>query len=89
MTRKQKLLQKAINNPQNFRFSDMIKLVEVFGFRFSRRQGSHQVFVHPDVSELINLQKVKGQVKPYQVTQFLNLVERYNLELEAEEGRTE
>jgi len=31
---------------------------------------------------LINLQNAKGQVKPYQVKQVMELVERYNLELE-------
>jgi hypothetical protein len=35
------------------------------------------VFVHPDVRELINLQDVRGQAKPYQIRQFLRLVERY------------
>lgn len=89
MTRKQKLLQKAINNPNNLRFSDMIKLVESFGFYLSRQQGSHQVFVHADIPELINLQDVKGQVKPYQVNQFLKLIEKYNLELEAKESEAE
>jgi hypothetical protein len=33
--------------------------------------------------ELINLQNVHGQVKPYQIKQFLALVERYNLRMGA------
>jgi hypothetical protein len=37
--------------------------------------------VHPDVSELLNLQTVHGKAKPYQVSQLLKLVERYNLQL--------
>jgi hypothetical protein len=41
-----------------------------------------KIFVHPDVKELLNLQNVKGQVKSYQVKKFLDLVERYSLELE-------
>jgi len=44
-------------------------------------RGSHHIFVHPEVRELVNLQNVKGQVKPYQVKQFMALIERYNLEL--------
>lgn len=60
----------------------MASLVEAFGFRLSRARGSHHIFVHPDVRELVNLQEVKGEAKPYQVRQFLKLVERYNLELE-------
>jgi hypothetical protein len=37
------------------------------------------VFVHPEVSELVNVQNVRGEAKPYQIRQFLRLVERYNL----------
>jgi hypothetical protein len=44
--------------------------------------GSHHIFARPDVPELINLQAVRGQAKPYQVRQFLKLVERYGLSLE-------
>jgi hypothetical protein len=35
----------------------------------------------PGIVELINLQEVGGQAKPYQVRQFLKIVERYNLQL--------
>jgi predicted RNA binding protein YcfA (HicA-like mRNA interferase family) len=78
---KRKLLQKALASPANIRFGDMIALVEAFGFRLSRTSGSHHVYVHRDVNELVNLQNVAGQAKPYQVRQFLRLVERYNLTL--------
>jgi len=40
------------------------------------------IFVHKDIPELVNLQNVNGQVKPYQVRQFMELVERYNLHLD-------
>ena len=59
----------------------MVKLVEGFGFRLSRVSGSHHIFVHPVVKELVNLQSVHGEAKPYQIQQFLRLVERYNLTL--------
>jgi len=38
--------------------------------------------VHPDVPELLNLQDVRGEAKPYQIRQLMKLVERYNLKLE-------
>ena len=79
--KKDKLLRKALNSPQNLRFNEMIVLVEAFGFRMSRVRGSHHIFTHPEVQELINIQNVRGQAKPYQVRQFLQLVEQYNLEL--------
>ena len=76
-----KLLQRALSAPNNFRFSDMVKLAEAFGFRLSRSSGSHHIFVHSRVRELLNLQEVRGKAKPYQIGQFLKLVEKYNLEL--------
>ena len=82
--KKRKLLQKALTRPKNFRFSEMITLVEAFGFRLSRTSGSHHIFVHPAVAELLNLQEVRGLAKPYQIEQFLQLVERYDLQLGAD-----
>ena len=84
MVRKRKLLQKVLSGSKNIRFSELTTLVEAFGFRLSRVRGSHHIFAHPEVRELINLQDVDGKAKPYQVRQFLRLVERYNLTLEDE-----
>ena len=60
----------------------MVSLVQGFGFRLSRVEGSHHIFIHPDMPELVNLQEVKGEAKPYQVRQFIKLVEKHNLRLE-------
>lgn len=60
----------------------MRRLVEAFGFVLSRVSGSHHIFTHPNVPELVNLQNVGGNAKPYQIRQFLKLVEVYNLKLE-------
>jgi predicted RNA binding protein YcfA (HicA-like mRNA interferase family) len=76
-----KMLEKVISSSKNVKFSDFVKLVEAFGFKLSRINGSHHIFVHSDVQELVNLQNTKGEVKPYQVNQFLKLVERYDLKL--------
>lgn len=80
-----KLLERALSSPNNLRFTDMVKLAESFGFRLSRSSGSHHIFVHREVRELLNLQEVRGKAKPYQVGQFLKLVEKYNLELGEED----
>jgi len=77
-----KLLAKILASPANIRFSDFTSLVEAFGFRLARVSGSHHIFAHPEIPELVNLQNVKGQAKPYQIRQFLKLVEKYNLQLE-------
>jgi predicted RNA binding protein YcfA (HicA-like mRNA interferase family) len=78
---KRRLLQKALNSPQNMRFSEITVLVEAFGFQLSRSSGSHRIFTHPDLKELLNLQEVDGKAKPYQVRQFLRIVEKYDLQL--------
>ena len=78
---KKKLLEKILSGPKNVQFNDMVALVEAFGFRLSRVRGSHFIFVHPEIPDLVNLQEINGKAKPYQVRQFLSLVEEYNLEL--------
>ena len=60
----------------------MLRLAEALGFELKRISGSHHIFAHADVAELVNLQEVDGQARPYQLRQFLKLVERYSLELE-------
>jgi predicted RNA binding protein YcfA (HicA-like mRNA interferase family) len=84
MTKKQKLIQKLLSGSKNIRFSEAQIAIEAFGFHLTRISGSHHIFTHPDVIELINLQNVNGKAKPYQIKQFLEIVERYNLHIEDE-----
>ncbi len=62
----------------------MCDLVEGYGFKRLRISGSHHIFGRDGVAEQVNLQEVKGEAKPYQIRQFLRLVERYNLRMEGE-----
>jgi predicted RNA binding protein YcfA (HicA-like mRNA interferase family) len=80
-----KILEKLLAGSLNVSFGDFCKLIEAFGFRLSRVRGSHNISVHPSITELVNVQNVGGQAKPYQVRQFLKLVEEYNLSLEDDE----
>ena len=63
----------------------MVNLVQGFGFTLSRTDGSAHIFTRPDIPELVNLQNIKGQAKPYQIRQFLKLVETHNLKLKENE----
>ena len=85
MNRRKLLKKLAIGSVRNVAFVDMVNLVEGFGFVLSRVNGSHHIFAHTDICELLNLQNVKGKAKPYQIRQFLRLVERYNMRLENSE----
>ena len=58
---------------------------DIPGFTLSRTDGSHHIFTRPDIPELVNLQNIKGQAKPYQIRQFLKLVETHNLKLKENE----
>jgi hypothetical protein len=78
----QKTLKQVLSGSRNIRFQDFVLMVQAFGFREARVKGSHHIFVNPLVIELLNLQEVDGKVKPYQIRQFLQIVERYNLKLE-------
>jgi predicted RNA binding protein YcfA (HicA-like mRNA interferase family) len=77
--KKKKLLLKILSNQRNVSFSDMRSIVEAFGFKLSRISGSHHIYKHISIKELINIQNVKGKAKPYQIKQFLEIVEKYNL----------
>jgi len=82
MNRKRLLRRLAQGSLNNVRFGDFTDLIEGFGFEYTRTRGSHHLYVHPSVPEQINLQEDNGEAKPYQIRQFLRLVERYNLHLE-------
>ena len=79
-----KRLAAIIASPANVRFADLVRLVEAFGFQLLRTSGSHRIFGRQGIADQINLQDVRGKAKPYQVRQFLKLIERYNLTLDEE-----
>lgn len=64
---KQRLLSRLMSGSKNVRFSEVVACAEAFGFRLARTKGSHHMYVHPDIHELLDLQDVKGQAKPYQI----------------------
>jgi predicted RNA binding protein YcfA (HicA-like mRNA interferase family) len=82
---KRKLLQKLIAGSKSIRFNEASTVAEAFGFRLDRISGSHHIFLHPDLPELVNLQNVKGKAKPYQIKQLLKIIEKHNLHMEDSE----
>jgi predicted RNA binding protein YcfA (HicA-like mRNA interferase family) len=85
MGKKEKLLKKLLSDSKSIRFDEMVTLAGAFGFQLSRVRGSHHIFEHPKIPEIINLQNVSGQAKSYQIRQFLAIVEKHNLTLEDRE----
>ncbi len=81
MDRRKLLRRLSQGAMSNVAFSDVMNLAEGFGFQLTRINGSHHILVHPHIPELVNLQNVNGDAKPYQIRQLLRLVERHNLTL--------
>jgi len=79
---KRKLLEKIYNNNKNVKFNDFITLVEAFGFVSERTRGSHSIYKNHKINQHLNLQPHNGEAKPYQIDQFLEIVQNFNLDLE-------
>ncbi len=78
---KRRLLGKVLAGSKSIRFGEFVSLLEALGFSLSRVNGSHHIFRHPQVAEMVNIQEVRGEVKPYQVRQVVGLIESYGLTL--------
>jgi len=79
MIRRQKLIEKAANNPAGIRFKDLCLLAESMGYRKRGGKGSHVVYEMDGVKEILTFQDHKGMAKPYQVKQMLAVIEKYRL----------
>jgi predicted RNA binding protein YcfA (HicA-like mRNA interferase family) len=84
MTRIAKLYEQLLTNRKRLTFAEYIRLVEAFGFRHYRTQGSHQIYIRDGIPEQINAQPKGKDAKYYQVRQFLSIIEKYNLTLDSD-----
>ncbi|MBD2141653.1 toxin HicA [Anabaena sp. FACHB-1250] len=77
MTQIKKILAELKNNPQNVNFTDLVKVCTHY-FGEPRQQGtSHCVYKMPWSGDpRVNIQSDKGKVKPYQVRQVLDAIEK-------------
>lgn len=82
VSKKAKLLDAVKTNPAGVRFSDLVRLLEAVGYKFSRQVGSHRIYVHPDASvPIVNIQDAGGTAKRYQVEQVLAIIDSHKLEV--------
>ena len=63
-------------------FRDFVWLLEAFGFRHNRTNGSHHVYGHPKLERPLIIQPIGKDAKAYQVAQFLDMVEQAGLEMD-------
>jgi hypothetical protein len=64
---------------RNVGFTEFRRLVEAFGFTLRRVSGSHHIYTHPKVPRPLSLQPRRREAKPYQISQFLEMVHTYGL----------
>lgn len=70
MSKKDKLLQKAIDNPNDLSFLDFTTLLEHLKWVFKRQKGSHQIW-HSQQGQRLVIQNNNGKAKGYQVKQLI------------------
>ena len=61
------------------RYAAFKMLLEQFGFRLVSMNHLHNIFGHDAVPELINLQNINGEMKPFQVKQVIQVIYKYQL----------
>ena len=84
MTNPGKLCQQLLSSSsRSISFRDFERLLRAFGFELDRVAGSHRVYVHSAIPRPFPVQPENKDAKRYQVREFLELVERYALHLEA------
>lgn len=75
MSKKEKLLEKAINNPDGISFDDFCSTMKHQGWILDHQRGSHQIWFSPKAFRL-SVQNKNGKAKGYQVKQFLTRLEK-------------
>ena len=81
MTQIEKLYAQLIANRTAMRFRDFRRILEAFGFTLDRINGSHHIFKHSAVSRALSIQPRGDKAKPYQLDQFLDIVEEFGLKI--------
>jgi hypothetical protein len=84
LSRHTKLFRRILSGKEaNIRFTALRAMLLYLGFE-ERTHGSHHVFIHRGVKDLINLQDVRGDAKPYQVRQVRRILLAYGFHLKLE-----
>ncbi|MDZ7760112.1 MAG: type II toxin-antitoxin system HicA family toxin [Desulfovermiculus sp.] len=79
MTKREKLLARARNNPKDLTLDEFQTLLRQAGWTFDHQKGSHQIWYSPNRRRLPVQPGKNGKAKGYQVEQFLvALVEETN-----------
>lgn len=81
MVKPAKLYARLLTSRGSMRFRDFQRILKAFGFELDRVNGSHHQYKHPLASRPLSIQHKGNMAKPYQVDQFLDIVEEFGLTL--------
>lgn len=83
MGRRRKVYDKIVGggSDANIPFGQTVNMLKSMGFA-ERISGSHHIFTRDGIEEIIDLQDVGGECKPYQVKQMRTVLKKYNLRKE-------
>ena len=62
----------------NILFTNLQRLLDYLGFEH-RTRGSHFIYWHDDIEEIINIQSDGTKAKAYQVKQVRDIIRKYRL----------
>jgi len=60
------------SSDSNVSFKDLQNVLDYFGFTY-RIKGSHHIYAHLNMNEIINIQPLGSKAKAYQVKQVRNI----------------
>jgi predicted RNA binding protein YcfA (HicA-like mRNA interferase family) len=83
MGKREKIIERLTNSPQNATFADIRNLLEYEGFYLDRVTGSHHIFKYAETTFVIPTHNNK--VKAIYVKKVLELIDRADIELEEEQ----
>lgn len=65
---------------KNIKFNDACAFVEELGYNLSRQRGtSYKIYKMEGIPEIINLQNLNGDAKPYQIDDIRKVINKYKL----------
>ena len=80
MTQREKQLERILRGASDadIPFDEMRHMLMQLGFQ-ERIRGSHHIFSKDGVEEILNIQPIGSNAKPYQVKQVRNVILKYKL----------
>lgn len=83
MGKREKLIERLTNSPQNVTFADLRNLLEYEGFHLDKATDSHNIFIYAQTVFAIPV--CNDRVKTIYVAKVLELIEQADPELEDDE----